>query len=138
MHPASVLLPVPGRTPLPGLGLVIRAQVVDIIPGAAGAERLWETGAGNRACFDYDQLESPLAVRTRRAGDRLRPFGMQGAKKLKKLLGELRVPARLRDRVALVVSGGEIIWVAGYRRAETAPVTEQTRRMLILEAEKLS
>ncbi len=138
LHPASVLLPVPGRAPLPGLGLVIRAQVVDIIPGAAGAERLWETGAGNRACFDYDQLESPLAVRTRRAGDHLRPFGMQGAKKLKKLLGELRVPARLRDRVALVVSGGEIIWVAGYRRAETAPVTEQTRRMLILEAEKLS
>jgi tRNA(Ile)-lysidine synthase len=62
---------------------------------------------------------------------------MQGAKKLKKLLGELRVSASDRDRVALVVSGGEIIWVAGYRRSQAAPVTEQTRRMLILEAGRL-
>ncbi|MGD0620945.1 MAG: tRNA lysidine(34) synthetase TilS [Thermacetogeniaceae bacterium] len=135
----DVPLPVPGKALLPGLGLVIRARVVDITPGGTRHEagQLWDAGDGSRVCFDYDQLEAPLAVRTRRAGDRLRPFGMQGAKKLKKLLGELRVSASDRDRVALVVSGGEIIWVAGYRRSQAAPVTEQTRRMLILEAGRL-
>ena len=167
---ASVPLPVPGKTSLPGLGLTIRARVLDIAPGtlrlARGGRsslhsrnimsrdieknaimgaldtegemgRPWDTGDDSRVCFDYDQLEAPLTVRTRREGDRLRPFGMQGAKKLKKLLGELRIPGRDRDKIALVVSGGEIIWVVGCRRAQVAPVTEQTRHMLILETERL-
>jgi tRNA(Ile)-lysidine synthase len=101
--------------------------------GEAGVP--WDTGGDSRACFDFDQLEAPLTVRTRREGDRLRPFGMRGAKKLKKLLGELRVPGGDRTKVPLVVSGGEIIWVVGCRRAQIAPVTGQTRRMLILETE---
>ena len=165
--PTSVALTVPGQTLLPELGLTIRARVVNLekrettvlgavelargVPASAGAELegIGEANANEHrtsniehrtsrmVCFDYDQLAVPLAVRTRRAGDRLRPFGMQGAKKLKKLLGELRISAGDRDRVALVVSGGEIIWVAGYRRCQAAPVTEQTRRMLILEAVRL-
>jgi tRNA(Ile)-lysidine synthase len=99
--------------------------------------RPWDTGDDSRVCFDYDHLETPLIVRTRRDGDRLRPFGMRGAKKLKKLLGELRIPGGDRDKIALVVSGGEIIWVVGCRRAQAAPVTEQTRHVLILEVERL-
>ena len=167
---ASFPLPVPGKTPLPGLGLAIRAQVLDIAPGTWRLERggcssldsrngmsndieknairgalntegetgrPWDTGDDSRVYFDYDQLEAPLTIRTRRDGDRLRPFGMQGAKKLKKLLGELRIPGRDRYKIALVVSGGEIIWVVGCRRAQVAPVTEQTRHMLILDVERL-
>jgi tRNA(Ile)-lysidine synthase len=137
----QVPLTVPGKTLLPELGLAIHARVVDLERGLPpGAHPADERGAGmedSRVCFDYDQLELPLAVRTRRAGDRLRLFGMQGTKRLKKLLGELRIPAGARDRVALVVSNGQIIWVAGYRRAQAAPVAEQTSRLLILEAERL-
>jgi hypothetical protein len=62
---------------------------------------------------------------------------MQGVKRLKKLLSELCIPAGDRDRIALVVSSGQIIWVAGYRRAQAAPVTEKTSRLLILEVERL-
>jgi tRNA(Ile)-lysidine synthase len=162
---ASVTLAVPGKTPLPGLGLAIRAGVFGIAPGTRRLElggcsssmpydivkkaimdalntegetgQPWETGGASKVCFDYDQLEAPLTVRTRREGDRLRPFGMQGAKKLKKLLGELRVPGGDRDKIPLVVSAGEIIWVVGCRRARVAPVTEQTRHILILDAERL-
>lgn len=143
----NILVPlkIPGNTSLAELGLTIRARLVNIAPGAArcpvlerrGASRLWETGDGTRACFDYDRLELPLTVRTRRDGDRLRPYGMQGTKKLKKLLGELRVPGGSRDRIALVISQSQILWVVGYRRAEAAPLTRQTRRVLILEAERM-
>jgi tRNA(Ile)-lysidine synthase len=176
-----VSLPVPGKTLLPGLGLAIRARMIDTTPDGSSSSatpllqgsNITENGVENHAisydlrsgrreghrfpvrppgtgaemkmkgiecwtaCFDYDRLEAPLTVRTRRDGDRLRPFGMQGAKKLKKLLGELGVPAGDRDRIALVVSGDEIIWVAGYRRAQAAPVSTQTRHMLILEVERL-
>jgi tRNA(Ile)-lysidine synthase len=162
-------LTVPGKTPLPGLGLAIIARVLDIAPGTWRPERdgclslrgrnrmsgdethtilstldteggtgeSWIAGDNNRTFFDYEQLDAPLTVRTRREGDRLRPFGMRGVKKLKKLLGELHIPGGQRDQIPLVISGGEIIWVAGWRRAQVAPVTEQTRHILILETERL-
>lgn len=132
---APVPLLVPGETSLRELGLTIRARVVSVAPGRIPRPNLADGGL--RACFDYEKLELPLAVRTRRPGDRLRPFGMRGAKKLKKLLGELRVPGEDRGRIALVTSNDQIIWIAGYRRAQAAPVTWETRQVLILEAERL-
>jgi tRNA(Ile)-lysidine synthase len=134
---APVPLLVPGETSLGELGLTIRARVVDIAPSQALYPFPADDGGGRRACFDYEKLEKPLAVRTRRPGDRLQPFGMQGTKKLKKLLGELGVPGGERSRIALVTSNDQIIWIAGYRRAQAAPVTGQTRQVLILEAERL-
>jgi tRNA(Ile)-lysidine synthase len=132
-----VSLAVPGKTLLTGLGLAIEARVVDMEQRADMRPSWLTSQTGSRVCFDYDQLELPLAVRPRRPGDRLRPFGMQGVKRLKKLLSELCIPAGDRDRIALVVSSGQIIWVAGYRRAQAAPVTEKTSRLLILEVERL-
>ncbi|MGD0152931.1 MAG: tRNA lysidine(34) synthetase TilS [Thermacetogeniaceae bacterium] len=143
-----ILLQVPGETGLPELGMSIKARLVNITPGTAGdarclvpeqrgAARLWDADAANTAWFDYDCLELPLAVRCRQVGDCLRPFGMQGTKKLKKLFGEFRLPSSGRDSVPLVIDRSQIIWVVGLRRSQAAPVTRQTRRVLALEAEKL-
>ncbi len=123
---------------MPELGLTIRARLVSITPGAAVGRQLWDAGDGYRACFDYDQLELPLYVRTRQAGDRIRPFRMQGAKKLKKFFGDFKIPVDDRDRIALVVSTGEILWAVGCRRGQAAAVNKQTRRVLVLEAENWS
>jgi tRNA(Ile)-lysidine synthase len=40
------------------------------------------------------------------------------------------VPRWERDRVPLVEAGGDIIWVAGLRRGQAAPVGPGTRRIL--------
>ncbi len=143
-----ILLQVPGETGLPELGMFIKARLVNITPGTAGVTRclapeqggaaqLWDADAVNTAWFDYDCLELPLAVRRRQLGDSLRPFGMQGTKKLKKLFGEFRLPSSVRDSVPLVIDQNQIIWVVGLRRSQAAPVTGQTRRVLVLDAEKL-
>lgn len=122
---------VPGQTPLPELGFTVSAWVIERDGG-------WSTdlpdfrNSGLKACFDYDQIRLPLLVRTRRPGDRMRPFGMDGSKKLKKLFGELKIPREERDRIPLVASDGEIYWAVGCRRSRDALVTPETRRVLVL------
>jgi tRNA(Ile)-lysidine synthase len=54
-----------------------------------------------------------LVVRNRRPGDRLRPLGAPGERKLKVLLIDRRVPRRERERLPLLVVDGRIAWVPG-------------------------
>jgi tRNA(Ile)-lysidine synthase len=56
-------------------------------------------------------------VRARQPGDRIAPTGMDGSKKIQDLFVDAKLPAALRDAVPLVVCGGEIAWVPGYRVA---------------------
>lgn len=83
------------------------------------------------AWFDAELLRFPLTVRSRRPGDRIRPFGLNGSKKVKDMFIDLKLPAPLRDRIPIVADAtGQVLWVAGVRRSAVAPVTEQTRRLL--------
>lgn len=80
--------------------------------------------------FDYDRLCLPLKLRQVRAGDRLRPLGLPGTKKLQDILVDAKIPRQQRPFIPLLLSGEEIIWVMGLRRGEAARVTPQTRRVL--------
>ena len=118
--------PVPGTLELPEIGVRLTARVVArtadyAIPRAPG-----------RAVFDADALPSALAVRARRRGDVFSPFGAPARRRLKSFLIDAGVPRWQRARTPLVEAGGEIIWVAGIRRAAIAPVTAATTRVLEL------
>lgn len=63
------------------------------------------------AVFDAALLPGPLLVRTRRPGDRLYPVGMAGSKKLQDILVDAKVPRRLRDRLPVLASGEELLWL---------------------------
>lgn len=52
-------------------------------------------------------------VRTRQPGDRLRPLGAPGRRRLKEVLIDHGVPRRERDRLPLLVVGERIAWVPG-------------------------
>ena len=70
--------------------------------------------------FSLTAIGGRLTLRTRRAGDRFQPLGMTGDKKLQDFFTDAKVLRALRDRVPLLVSGGRIAWVVGYRIAEWA------------------
>jgi tRNA(Ile)-lysidine synthase len=123
-------LAVPGRVDLPEAGRAIDAVVLD-------AARYRPPVAAGVAAFDADLLPSTLVVRARRAGDRFTPFG-QGERRLKTFLIGAKVPRWERGRVPIVEASGEIVWLAGVRRAATAPITERTRRVLQLALVPLS
>ena len=82
------------------------------------------------AYFDYDKLKMPLIVRNFRPGDRMMPFGMRGHKKVKELFQEKKVERRRRGLIPIVVSGDEIIWVAGMKQAEHGKIGSTTRKIL--------
>ncbi|NPV53664.1 MAG: tRNA lysidine(34) synthetase TilS [Firmicutes bacterium] len=134
--PERVLV-IPGVTRIPELSCEIEARVLDI--GEMPLPREGRKRArGYRVCLeeflDSDAIPGPLVVRTRRHGDRFRPLGMDGTKKLKEFFIDLKIPRGRRDRIPLIVAGDEIIWVIGYRIGERFKVTGATRKVLHLVA----
>ena len=85
------------------------------------------------AIIDADALTAPLEVRGPRPGDRLRPLGSPGTRKLSEVFIDLKVPARERQARPLVVCGERIVWVSGLVVAEEFKVSDDTRRFLRLE-----
>jgi tRNA(Ile)-lysidine synthase len=85
------------------------------------------------AYFDLDQLHLPFVVRNFRAGDRFSPLGTSGRQKLKKFFIDHKVDRAERRSCPILVSRGEIIWVAGHRVGHVARIRAETRRVLKAE-----
>ena len=83
--------------------------------------------------FAEEQLSLPLQIRTFRKGDRFSPSGVSGSKKLKDFFIDIKLEKEQRRRVPLVVSGEQILWVAGVRRSAFAPVGKKAGRVVRLE-----
>ena len=61
--------------------------------------------------------EPPLNVRAWQEGDEMRPWGMNGRKKLSDIFIDAKVPVYQRKQIPVLVCGEEIIWLVGYRIA---------------------
>ena len=131
VHLRRRVLTVPGVTLLSEVGLRIEARHL----GAAGYVLPDDRG---RVAFDADALAMPLHVRGRERGDRFRPFSERGERRLKTFLIDAKVPRWDRDRLPLVESGREIVWVGGLRRGSQAPVTPATRDIVELTVKSLA
>jgi tRNA(Ile)-lysidine synthase len=123
LRPFDKELTVPGVTRVKATGWLLKATLLKKRPAFDGKD-------GKTAYFDYDAVTKPLRVRSFRAGDRMRPLGMDGRKKLKDLFIDAKVPGTERGTIPLVESGGEVIWAVGLRQAETFKVKKTTRRVL--------
>lgn len=131
VHLRRRVLNVPGVTLLSEIGLRIEARHI----GAAGYVLPRDRGC---VAFDADALAMPLHVRGRERGDRFRPFSERGERRLKTFLIDAKVPRWDRDRLPLVESGREIVWVGGLRRGSQAPVTPATRDIVELTVKSLA
>jgi tRNA(Ile)-lysidine synthase len=83
-------------------------------------------------------VQGTIRVRRRQSGDRFRPFGSAGRRKLKEFLIDSKVPQDQRDAVPIVVDDAGILWVGGLRpdeRTRMGPDATQGIRMWI-ESEK--
>jgi tRNA(Ile)-lysidine synthetase-like protein len=85
------------------------------------------------ACFDLEKAGDKLTVRTRQPGDRFQPLGMSQSKKLGEFMIDARIPRAWRERIPLVCSPDQVLWVVGWRIDERVKVTEATRKVLFLE-----
>jgi tRNA(Ile)-lysidine synthase len=90
------------------------------------------------AQIDAAAVAGGLLVRSRRPGDRLRPAGLGGSKKLQDVLVDRKVPRHQRDAVAIVTDmQGRIVWVAGQVLGDEFRVTEGTKAVIILKLRRI-
>jgi len=86
----------------------------------------------SEAVFDAARLPPTLMLRNFRRGDRYRPLGMVGHKKLKDLFVEKKVPFSVRATLPLLLAGDEILWIPGLGRSKAAKIGSKTEEILRL------
>jgi tRNA(Ile)-lysidine synthase len=86
-----------------------------------------------KAVFDADKVAFPLTVRARRPGDFFHPLGFGRRKKLQDYFVDEKIPRDERDSIPIVIAGGDILWVAGYRADDRLRPSGDTKRFLVLE-----
>jgi tRNA(Ile)-lysidine synthase len=86
------------------------------------------------ALFDADQIEDRLIVRGFRHGDRIRPLGMTGTRKVHDVLVDRKVPRGRRATWPIVEAGSEILWIPGMVRSRVALIDQATGKLLHLIA----
>lgn len=92
-----------------------------------------------RAVFDRVAIDlGELHVRAPIRGDRLRPLGLGGTKKLQDLFVDAKVPREERATHPVVECGGEILWLPGIARAARAAVGPETRETLVVRCVRVA
>jgi tRNA(Ile)-lysidine synthase len=117
------LLP-PAELAIREAGLVIRSSIEEAAPDFGDRKA--------SVVLDADTVRFPLRVRARRNGDFFFPFGFGKRKKLQDFFVDEKVPRDERDSVPVVLSGDDIVWIAGHRADERFRTTDSTKRFLKL------
>jgi len=84
------------------------------------------------ASLDLDLVSFPVTVRHWQPGDRFMPLGMKNMKKISDFLIDLKMPVSEKEKVLLLLSGGEVMWVMGYRINDRFRITDRTKRILMI------
>jgi len=84
------------------------------------------------ASLDLDLMRFPVTVRPWQPGDRFMPLGMKNMKKISDFLIDLKVPVSGKEKVLLLLSAGDVMWVMGYRIDDRFRITDQTSRILVI------
>jgi tRNA(Ile)-lysidine synthase len=124
-------LSIPGEVLLRPQRLVLSAQEWSGGTGGSG-------GSADLQAF-VRGASGPLAVRSRRPGDRFQPPGLGGrSKKLQDYLVDRKVPRADRDFLPLVVDGDDrIVWVVGHGVAEGFRAPAPSPGVILLKARRL-
>ncbi len=127
-------LSIPGEVTLDNQGWAVSAHRLDDFDRPAG----FGPARGVEVAIAADPVALPLAIRSRRPGDRFRPLGMGHRKKLQDFLVDRKIPREIRDSLPLVVdSADRIVWVVGESVSEDFRVTEPSRGVILLKARRL-
>lgn len=84
----------------------------------------------NTIYVDKDLLKYPLTVRKWQEGDYFYPFGMTGKKKLSKFFKDEKLSLLDKEKIWLLCSNNDIVWVIGKRQDNRFKITNTTKHIL--------
>ena len=118
---ARVAIGGPGRYRWPAGGAI---EVSEGAPVTAASD-------GGGGTFDADRLAWPLVMRARRPGDRMRPRGGRGSRKLSDLMIDAKIARPARSALPVVTTADDVVlFVPGLRPAEAGRPSGTTRRQV--------
>lgn len=129
------------RVKIPGETIVAEAGLRIVATFEPGIIRERPAGPGSlpsRASVSLAAVgRKGVFVRSWRKGDRIRPLGLKGSRKIQDILVDAKVPSGQRGSVPLFECGGEIIWLPGYRIASAWKVNDDHAPALQLAVERI-
>ena len=87
----------------------------------------------NIAFFDSAKIIFPLKARCLKPGDRFSPLGMRGSQKIKKFFINNKISESARKKAFILHDQERIIWLVGYRIAQSAKITITSKSVLKVE-----
>ncbi|WP_370449432.1 tRNA lysidine(34) synthetase TilS [Aquimarina sp. BL5] len=79
---------------------------------------------------DKEKLKYPLIVRKWKEGDYFYPLGMKGKKKLSKYFKDEKLSLLAKERVWLLCSEDDIVWIINYRADNRFKISPKTKQLL--------
>jgi tRNA(Ile)-lysidine synthase len=117
-----------------------QGRVVIDGPGAYGwspGTRLRLAIGAEEGAFDADRITWPLVMRARRPGDRMRPRGGRGSRKISDLMIDAKIARAARATLPILTTADDIVlFVPGLRVAEAGRPVAVTRRRLTVVFER--
>lgn len=114
----------PGEYPLPALGALL------VINLGRPPVTLRETPG---LVVDADRISFPLHLHSIAPGQRFRPFGGKGSKKINRFLNDRGIPASQRDSCLVLSMGDEVVALPGLAIDDRFRVSETTRTVVIID-----
>jgi tRNA(Ile)-lysidine synthase len=105
----KVIVPIPGKTAVPGVGYAIKTGGKNAVPPADCAVTLDEEAVGGY-----------LVVRSRKPGDRIRPAGLGGTRKLQDIFVDAKIQRDARVLYPVIGSEKEVFTVPELAVSEDA------------------
>ncbi len=124
-----LLAPFRGSVQTPAGLLVISEQD---IRSAEELQRLIAVTGPFHALCDATRLGDEISVRSRRPGDRFRPLGLGGSRKLQDIFVDHHVPAALRDSIAIVENERHPVWAPGLILDQRVALDTESERVIHL------
>lgn len=121
-------LSIPGKTHVPEVQVTIEAELSSV-----RVEPVRPRGS-MEAVLDNGAVSGKLKVRNWRPGDRIRPLGLRGTKKIQDVFVDRKIPREARCRIPLIVDDEKVVWAVGLVLSELVRVTGTTREFLLLRA----
>jgi tRNA(Ile)-lysidine synthase len=117
---------IPGTVNVSEIGKTLRFDFVNHTAGI-------HTNMQSTVYMDYDMITCPVIIRTAKPGDRIKPLGMKGTKKIKSYFIDEKIPLNSRKRIPLLLDQESVLWIAGMRLSERVKITKKTRNILRVE-----
>ncbi len=142
----------PDALPLDGPQMLKSTAVPLPIPGIVQLANGWEIEATVISNVDLAKIQAnpdpwtayvalgdnELLVRTKKIGERIRPLGMAGqSAKLKDVMINRKIPARLRDKWPIITTRSHLIWLVGHGIDERAKVITGNKDVVRLRCKEI-